>query len=322
MRVNVQRRNGACGVDHPTPPTVPPERAEDGGSGVAQANHALALGLKDEGSRHFAAGRYTRAAASFSAALKVSEHGAPLQATLLSNRSAAYLQWSQPALAAADAQAAVVFSPREPKPYFRLARALIAMALPELAAYVCGEWAERECGDASARQRAQLRELREAALARVSPDAQPSARGPLSVRVCVRSQRSRHMRSLSLAAGAATTGAATTTRVCEILTAGDGGVLLQTLANVLHIPRARLKVVCDGKVLKDAHAAELVRAAAARAPSGRPLVLHALGEPSDDESDVDARSVEAVCNQLQTERHDAVARLRAARGDLLDALLL
>lgn len=274
------------------------------------ANYSRACELKEEGNQLFLAGRFPQAAEAFTTALKMCERGAPLQAALLCNRSAAYCRWGQFELAAADAQASIIIQPKIVKAYFRLGQALKAMGQHEQAAYVCGEWAGRECTGASAGQLAQLRELRDAALARAV--AQSCA---MSTRLSVRSPQSRSTTSDGRAAGP------TALRTLEILTVGDGGVLLQTLANVLHIPRARLKVICSGKVLKDASATASIRSAAARSGS-KLLVLHVLGEPSEDESDVDAQSVDVVSRQLGINRREAVTRVRVAGGDVLNALLL
>lgn len=268
---------------------------------------------KAEGNRLFEDGEFAQAAAAFTAALRLVEHGSSLQASLFSNRSAAYLRWGQPELAAADAQACLVVTPGDVKPYYRLGQAFEAMGQHEHAAYACGEWVQRACSGAlTERQHAQLDQLRARALARLGA-APAAASCAMSTRLSVRSQR-RSPRS------AAST-ASTEVHTFEVLTVGDGGIFLQTLANVLRIRRARLKVVCNGRLLKDADAAEVVRMAAART-GAKPLVLHALGEPSDDESDVDARSVELVGRQLAINRREAISRLRATKGDVLDALLM
>lgn len=152
------------------------------------ARHAHAL--KAAGKFLFSAKEYAKAAAAFASALRIVQHGSPLQASLLANRSAAYLKWRQPELAAADAQAAILTAPHEIKSYFRLARALDQMGEARLAVHAC-EWGIRACASATERQVAQLTDLLEAVRARAGEDEPQDLLDAVSMRLIVRLPRSR-----------------------------------------------------------------------------------------------------------------------------------
>jgi tetratricopeptide (TPR) repeat protein len=305
MLVTIRPRGSALGLVAPGEARQGPAAGREGeGESCEEANRRVAVALKSKGNVLYLKGDYAQAASTFSAALRMTLHGSPLHAALLANRSAAYLKWGQPELAAADAQAALTAAPSDVKPYWRLVQALTTMGMHSAALYTV-DWASRACAEMTARQRAQLSEVRATALARVAQGAQEDR--PLSTRLSVRSR------------SPGSTGSHI--NVYELLTVGDGGVLLQTLSMLLHIPRARLKVICTGVLLRQDTATKVVRAAAGRA-DGRTLVLQVMGDPEDDESGLDARDLEVLRKQLGLARKDAVARMRAARGDVFNALLL
>jgi hypothetical protein len=323
MLVTIRPRGSALDASQASAPLVQPAIDPTSTFDPAQRtqeNLALASELKDRGNALFAVRDYAGAASAFSSALRIAQRGSTLHASVLANRSAAYLQWNQPELAAADAQAAIILQPAQTaKGYYRLGQALDAMGQRGLAVHAC-EWGARECAGASACQLAQLDEFKCALLAAGSATCGgpgSAVPGAFTTRVRVRSPRRRASKG-----SAPELSMTTETRRFELLSAGDSGVFLQTLSLVLNIPRARLKVICLGKLLRDSNALGLVRAAIASL-DGKELVLVVMGEPTEDESDVDARGVGIVQTQLGlSSRAEAISRLRASGGDVLGALLL
>ncbi|KAJ1615955.1 hypothetical protein T492DRAFT_1109785 [Pavlovales sp. CCMP2436] len=320
MLVTIRPRGSALGSAPHGRQSLAADQIEES---CEEANRKVAAGLKAEGNALYLRGDFAPAAFAFSAALRMTpRHSISLYAALLANRSAAYLQWGQPELAAADAQAALIIAPSDVKPYHRLAKALTAMGMHAAAVNVVDR-AIRAYAEMTARQQAQLGDLRSAALARVAPGAAAQDDQQLSTRLTVRSPRGGSPLSHTAGGQGLALGSTGSTGTCtiELLTVGDGGVLLQTLSLLLHVPRARLKVICAGALLRQATAAEVVRAAARRMADGRTLALHVMGDSCDDESTVDSRDVEVLRRQLRVSRKEAVTRLRAAQGDVFNALL-
>ncbi|XP_062204463.1 uncharacterized protein LOC133906536 [Phragmites australis] len=94
--------------------------ADGGGEGGPPA---AAVALKDQGNEQFKSGNYLKAAALYTQAIKLD----PDNATLYSNRAAAFLQLVKLSKALADAETTVKLKPRWEKGYFRKGCVLEAM---------------------------------------------------------------------------------------------------------------------------------------------------------------------------------------------------
>ncbi|KAK3140179.1 hypothetical protein QOZ80_5AG0397170 [Eleusine coracana subsp. coracana] len=94
--------------------------ADGGGQGGPPA---AAAALKDQGNEQFKAGNYLKAAALYTQAIKLD----PDNATLYSNRAAAFLQLVKLSKALADAETTVKLKPQWEKAYFRKGCVLEAM---------------------------------------------------------------------------------------------------------------------------------------------------------------------------------------------------
>ena len=101
------------------------------GAGAGAGNLERALALKTEGNKHFSAGEYSRALPLYSEAIEMLEGAGEdaALATLLCNRSVAYLKASKPGSALTDADRARELGGG--KAHYRLAEALSALGLTE-----------------------------------------------------------------------------------------------------------------------------------------------------------------------------------------------
>ncbi|KAL2633315.1 hypothetical protein R1flu_004794 [Riccia fluitans] len=95
--------------------------------------------LKDQGNAHYKSGNYLKAAAVYTQAIKAD----PNNATLYSNRSAAFLNLSKVTKALADAEMTVKLNPTWEKGYFRKGCALEAAERYEEALAVYREALEK-----------------------------------------------------------------------------------------------------------------------------------------------------------------------------------
>ncbi|CAD6269630.1 unnamed protein product [Miscanthus lutarioriparius] len=95
----------------------------DGGGGEGGPPAAAAAKLKDQGNEQFKAGSYLKAAALYTQAIKLD----PDNATLYSNRAAAFLQLVKLSKALADAETTVKLKPQWEKGHFRKGCVLEAM---------------------------------------------------------------------------------------------------------------------------------------------------------------------------------------------------